>query len=179
MRETPRRLRPSRQGSVGDPTGRSSGPGRKPGATTGMRVLPGLNELKDFVRPFLGANFSDAGRPPVTRGGPGCGPAFPPVADGPLRIPEGLPGSAILPFCNTSSSISPRRVKLMTGCFLLHRPMARRPTLTGRSAARGISTGVTSRGTPGRAFQGGQPIVSQVEGRVEIPIHLQPARLAP
>jgi hypothetical protein len=47
---------------------------------------------------------------------------------------------------------------LMTGCFLLHRPMARRPTLTGRSAARGISTGVTSRGTPGRAVEGGQPV---------------------
>ncbi|WP_299286017.1 nucleotidyltransferase domain-containing protein, partial [Thermoflexus sp.] len=65
----------------------------------------------------------------------------------------------------------PSGVKQMTGCFLLHRPMARRPG-GARSAARGISTGVTSRGTPGRAFQGGQPIVSWVEGRVEIPIHL-------
>jgi hypothetical protein len=46
----------------------------------------------------------------------------------------------------------------MTGCFLLRRPMARRPTLMGRSAARGISTGVTSRGTPGRAVEGGQPV---------------------
>jgi hypothetical protein len=45
----------------------------------------------------------------------------------------------------------------MTGCFLLHRPMARRPGLA-RSAARGISTGVTSRGTPGRAVAGGQPV---------------------
>ena len=35
--------------------------------------------------------------------------------------------------------------------------MARRPGLA-RSAARGISTGVTSRGTPGRAVQGGQPV---------------------
>jgi hypothetical protein len=46
--------------------------------------------------------------------------------------------------------------------FLLHRPMTRRPVLPDRSAARGISTGVTSRGTPGRAFramqaQDGQP----------------------
>jgi hypothetical protein len=73
----------------------------------------------------------------------------------------------------------PPGAKQMTGCFLLPRPMARRPTLTGRSAARGISTGVTSRGTPGRAFQGGQPVVSQIEGRVEIAVHLQPARLAP
>jgi hypothetical protein len=46
---------------------------------------------------------------------------------------------------------------LMTGCFLLHRPMARRPG-GARSAARGISTGVTSRGTPGRAVEGGQPV---------------------
>jgi len=45
----------------------------------------------------------------------------------------------------------------MTGCFLLHRPMARRPGLA-RSAARGISTGVTSRGTPGRAVEGGQSV---------------------
>ena len=47
--------------------------------------------------------------------------------------------------------------------FLLHRPMTRRPALAGRSAARGVSTGVTSRGTPGRAFRArqardGQPI---------------------
>jgi len=66
----------------------------------------------------------------------------------------------------------------MTGCFLLPRPMARRPG-GARSAARGISTGVTSRGTPGRAFQGGQPITTQVEGRVEVAVHLQPAHLAP
>jgi hypothetical protein len=59
---------------------------------------------------------------------------------------------------------------LMTGCFLLHRPMARRPG-GARSAARGIwgtpagrrpagdpATGVTSRGTPGRAVEGGQPV---------------------
>jgi hypothetical protein len=65
----------------------------------------------------------------------------------------------------------------MTGCFLLHRPIARRPTLAGRSAARGISTGVTSRGTPGRTRQVGQPVFSQVARRIEIPIHLQPARL--
>ncbi len=75
----------------------------------------------------------------------------------------------------------------MTGGFLLPRPVARRPAPR-RSAARGIwgtpaglrpagdpATGVPSRGTPGRAFQGGQPVVSQMEGRVEIPIHLQPA----
>jgi hypothetical protein len=65
----------------------------------------------------------------------------------------------------------------MTGCFLLHRPIARRPTLAGRSAARGISTGVTSRGTPSRTRQVGQPVFSQVARRIEIPIHLQPARL--
>jgi hypothetical protein len=51
----------------------------------------------------------------------------------------------------------PLGAKQMTGCFLLHRPMARRPG-GARSAARGISTGVTSRGTPGRAVEGGQPI---------------------
>jgi hypothetical protein len=38
--------------------------------------------------------------------------------------------------------------------FLLHRPMT-----PDRSAARGVSTGVPSRGTPRRAFQGGQPIL--------------------
>jgi len=65
----------------------------------------------------------------------------------------------------------------MTGRFLLHRPMARRPTAAGRSAARGISTGVTSRGTPGRTRQVGQPVFSQVASRIEITIHLQPARL--
>ena len=48
--------------------------------------------------------------------------------------------------------------------FLLHRPMTRRPAPSGRSATRGVSTGVPSRGTPGRAFrarqaQGGQPIL--------------------
>ena len=64
----------------------------------------------------------------------------------------------------------------MTGRFLLHRPIARRPTLAGRSAARGISTGVTSRGTPGRTRQVGQPVCSQVARRIEIPINLQPAR---
>jgi hypothetical protein len=47
--------------------------------------------------------------------------------------------------------------------FLLHRPMTRRPAFADRSAARGVSTGVPSRGTPGRAFRatharGGQPI---------------------
>jgi hypothetical protein len=63
----------------------------------------------------------------------------------------------MLPFRSASSFISPRRVKPMTGCFLLPRPMARRPGLA-RSAARGISTGVTSRGTPGRAVEGGQPV---------------------
>ena len=70
-----------------------------------------------------------------------------------------------------------RKVKLMTGCFLLQRPIARRPTLAGRSAARGISTGVTSRGTPGRTRQVGQPVCAQVARRIAIPIHLQPARL--
>ena len=65
----------------------------------------------------------------------------------------------------------------MTGCFLLHRPIARRPTVAGRSAARGISTGVTSRGTPGRTRQVGQPVCAQVARRIEIPINLQPARL--
>ena len=57
----------------------------------------------------------------------------------------------------------------MTGCFLLHRPIARRPTLAGRSAARGISTGVTSRGTPGRTRPAGQPVFSQVARRVVNP----------
>ena len=40
---------------------------------------------------------------------------------------------------------------------LLPQPMARRPGLA-RSAARGISTGITSRGTPGGAVAGGQPV---------------------
>jgi len=73
------------------------------------------------------------------------------------------------PFCRASSCISPRRVKRMTGGFLLHRPIARRPTRAGRSAARGISTGVTSRGTPGRTRQAGQPVCSQVARRVVNP----------
>jgi hypothetical protein len=77
---------------------------------------------------------------------------------GTISIVEKSERSAVrTPFCNTSPFISPRRVKLMTGCFLLHRPMARRPDLV-RSAARGISTGVISRGTPGRAVAGGQPV---------------------
>jgi hypothetical protein len=76
------------------------------------------------------------------------------------------------PFCRTSSCISPRRVKRMTGRFLLHRPIARRPTLAGRSAASGISTGVTSRGTPGRTRQAGQPVCAQVARRIEVPINL-------
>jgi len=57
----------------------------------------------------------------------------------------------------------------MTGGFLLHRPIARRPTRAGRSAAGGISTGVTSRGTPGRTRQAGQPVFSQVARRVVNP----------
>jgi len=44
----------------------------------------------------------------------------------------------------------------MAGYFLLLRPIARRPAQESRSAARGVSTGVTSRGTPGRARQVGQ-----------------------
>jgi hypothetical protein len=77
---------------------------------------------------------------------------------GTISIVEKPERSAVrTPFCNTSSFISPRRVKLMTGCFLLHRPMARGPGLA-RSAARGISTGITSRETPGRAVAGGQPV---------------------
>gem|GEM_PF-6589064 len=47
---------------------------------------------------------------------------------------------------------------------MAHRPASR------RSAAQGISTGVTSRGTPGRAAQGGQPVVLQV-----VPVYLQAA----
>ena len=73
-----------------------------------------------------------------------------------------------------------RRINLFIGRsvvrahFLLHRPMARRPGRA-RSATRGISTGVTSRGTPGRAFEGGQPVIAKVDGSIEVPIHLQPA----
>jgi len=77
---------------------------------------------------------------------------------GTISIVEKSERSAVrTPFCNTSPFISPRRVKLMTGCFLLHRPMARGPGLA-RSSARGISTGITSRETPGRAVAGGQPV---------------------
>jgi hypothetical protein len=52
------------------------------------------------------------------------------------------------------------------GCFLLPRPMTRRPALMGRSAARGISTGVTSRGTPGRARPVSHPISQTPSGLV-------------
>jgi hypothetical protein len=65
----------------------------------------------------------------------------------------------------------------MTGHFLLPRPVARRPAL-GRSAARGVSTGVTSRGTPGRARKVGQTVYAQVQRRIQVPVQLQPARRA-
>jgi hypothetical protein len=54
-------------------------------------------------------------------------------------------------FRNPSSSISPLNGAMTMGHFLLHRPMARRPAQEGCSAARGVSTGVTSRRTGGRA----------------------------
>ncbi len=60
------------------------------------------------------------------------------------------------------SSISPLNGATTMGHFLLHRPMARRPAQEGCSAARGISTGVTSRGTPGRAREVGQAVGLQV-----------------
>jgi hypothetical protein len=41
----------------------------------------------------------------------------------------------------------------MAGYFLLPRPMTRRPAQEGCSAARGVSTGVTSRRTGGRVRQ--------------------------
>ena len=50
--------------------------------------------------------------------------------------------------------------------FLLPRPMTRRPVPEDGSAARGVSTGLTSRGTRGRARQVGQPIRSQVLRRL-------------
>ena len=54
------------------------------------------------------------------------------------------------------SSISPLNGATTMGHFLLHRPVARRPAQQSRSAARGVSTGVTSRRTGGRARQVGQ-----------------------
>jgi hypothetical protein len=52
----------------------------------------------------------------------------------------------------------PLKRTMMTGHFLLQQPMARRPAQESRSAARGISTGVTSRRTGGRARQVGQAV---------------------
>jgi hypothetical protein len=48
----------------------------------------------------------------------------------------------------------------MAGYFLLLRLIARRPAQESRPAARGVSTGVTSRGTPGRAREVGQAIAA-------------------
>jgi len=53
-------------------------------------------------------------------------------------------------------SISPLNGAMTMGHFLLPRPIARRPAQQSRSAARGVSTGVTSRRTGGRARQVGQ-----------------------
>ena len=61
---------------------------------------------------------------------------------------------------------------VMTGHFLLQRPIARRPGLAACSAARGVSTGVTSRGTPGRARQVGQPVGPEVQGCVQVSVRL-------
>ena len=80
-----------------------------------------------------------------------------PASQDPRQVAEGKADHrGVAPF-RSASSFHPPGVKQTTGCFLLHRPMARRPA-GGRSAARGISTGVTSRGTPSRAVEGGQPV---------------------
>ncbi len=76
------------------------------------------------------------------------------------------PDLILLPECTYRSAthrhgFHPPGVKPMTGGFLLPRRGARRPGFA-RSAAEPISTGVTSRGTPGRAFAGGQPTASGV-----------------
>ena len=55
---------------------------------------------------------------------------------------------------------------VMKGHFLLQRPIARRPAWVGRSAAKEVSTGVTSGGTPGRARQVGQPVGPEVQGHL-------------
>ena len=81
-----------------------------------------------------------------------CSPP-PPPRDGPSSPRRGTPERAPLAF----HSFRPLGAKPMTGCFLLPRPMARRSGCA-CSAARGVSTGVTSRGTPGRAVEGGQPV---------------------
>ena len=57
-------------------------------------------------------------------------------------------------------------------------PIARRPGPQTGSAARGVSRGVTSRGTPGRARRVGQTIGPQAQGRVPVPVQLQTAGLA-
>ena len=54
----------------------------------------------------------------------------------------------------------------------------RRPARAGRSAASGISTGVTSRGTPGRTRPAGQPVCAQVARRVVNPPASPPASAA-
>jgi hypothetical protein len=76
------------------------------------------------------------------------------------------------------SSISPLNGARKMGHFLLHRPVARRPAQEDRSAARGISTGVTSRRTGGRAHEVGQTVGFQVQGGVQVPVHLQAAGFA-
>ena len=123
------------------------------------RFLGRLRRLRSAGPPS--SRWVGVGSPPIRAPWGGAG--------GPGRRRAARCGKTHPPFCRASSCISPRRVNRMTGCFLLHRPIARRPTLAGRSAARGISTGVTSRGTPGRTRPAGQPVCAQVARRVVNP----------
>jgi len=67
------------------------------------------------------------------------------------------------PFRDPPSPISPLNGAMTMGHFLLHRPVARRPgprTISPKtsSAARGVSTGVTSRRTGGRVREVDQTV---------------------
>jgi hypothetical protein len=147
------------------PLGRAGGPGASICAGPLAR-----SDRPRFALPGAAQAVQGGGAPT------GAAKRIPPAA--PQCCPRSAAHRHVFPFCRASSCGSPFGVKRMTGCFLLHRPIARRPTLAGRSAARGISTGVTSRGTPGRTRQAGQPVFSQVARRVVNPPASPPAAAA-
>jgi len=82
------------------------------------------------------------------------------------------------PFRDPSSSISTLKGMMAMGHFLLHRPVTRRPSPRiispkTSSAARGVSTGVTSRRTGGRV-RGVDQAVEGHETRPNIPAWFSP-----